>query len=158
MSARTISLKWGKERVRLDVPEGESPLVACAKYFRIPLDRITLVYKGKRFKHLDASVDSSEELFAPGVGDVLVLGTRAEKQLDAPSAVGALCGRVPLLGPLLAWVVAAVVDAACRLRSDWVPRLVRGAALLANGVVLFFSSLVPRLPSRRRPPPPAGGT
>lgn len=81
MSNRTIAFKWGSEMCRLDVPEGESPHHACSKHFGIPLERLTLVYKGKRYKHLDATVDAADVLFGPGVGTVLVLGTKAEKQL-----------------------------------------------------------------------------
>ena len=155
MSNRTIAFKFAGDTQRLDVPDGETPLVTCARHWNLPLDRVTLVWKGKRYKHLDATVDASDELFAPGVCTVLVLGTRAERQLDAPSPAAALCRRVPLFGPLLAALCALAADIAFRAWRDWAPAAARGAAAAVRGVALFFSSLVPRMPARRRRTPPA---
>lgn len=155
MSARTLLFRWRDESCRLDVPEDESPLRCAARHWRLPVERVTLVHKGRRYKHLDATVDASEELLeAPVVGAILVLGTRSSDQLDAPTRVEALARRVPLVGPLLAAAGAALARFVLTAFRDWLPAawaLGRGGA---GAVGLFFSSMVPRLPARRRPAPP----
>ena len=80
----------------------------------------------------------------------MVLGTPAHQQLDAPSRVAAVAQRVPLLGPLLACFCDAIVVLCVRARDDWAPALVRGLVAVARGIGLFFTSLVPRAPSRAR--------
>lgn len=148
MSTRTVALKWRTESVRLDVPEGESCVSAAARHFGVPVDRCVLVYKGKRYRQDDAVVDASDALFG-AAGPVLVLGTRAEHQLDAPSPAAALAARVPLIGPLLAWLFGLVAALACSVWRDWLPAAARAARGALDVVVLFLKSLVPRVPTRR---------
>ena len=148
MSTRTLSLKWRTTAARLDVPVGESPVTTAARHFGLVPARTTLVFRGKRYRLDDAVVDAADDLFGV-VGDILVLGTPAHQQLDAPSPVAALVCRVPLLGPLLACVCDAIVVLCVRARDDWAPALARGLVAFLRGVGLFFTSLVPR-PSRAR--------
>ena len=149
MSTRTLSLKWRTTTARLDVPSGESPVTTAARHFGLVPARTTLVFRGKRYRLDDAVVDAADDLFG-AVGDIMVLGTPAHQQLDAPSRAAAVAQRVPLLGPLLACVCDAIVVLCVRARDDWAPALVRLSVAVARGVSLFFSSLVPRAPSRAR--------
>ena len=149
MSTRTLSLKWRTTAARLDVPVGESPVTTAARHFGLVPSRTTLVFRGKRYRLDDAVVDAADDLFAVGDACIMVLGTPAHQQLDAPSRAASIAHRVPLLGPLLAWVCDAIVTILVRARDDWAPALVRGLVAVARGVGLFFSSLVPR-PSRAR--------
>ncbi len=149
MSTRTLSLKWRTTTVRLDVPSGESPITTAARHFGLVPSRTTLVYRGKRYRLDDAVVDAADDLFAVGDACIMVLGTPAHQQLDAPSRAASIAHRVPLLGPLLACVCDVVAGVLVRARDDWAPALVRGLVAVARGVGLFFSSLVPR-PSRAR--------
>ena len=149
MSTRTLTLKWRTTEARLDVPVGESPVTTAARHFGLVPARTTLVFRGKRYRLDDAVVDAADDLFGV-VGDIMVLGTPAHQQLDAPSRAAAVAQRVPLLGPLLACVCDIVVVLCVRARDDWAPALVRLAVAVARGVGLFFSSLVPRAPSRAR--------
>ena len=148
MSTRTLSLKWRTTAARLDVPVGESPITTAARHFGLVPSRTTLVYRGKRYRLDDAVIDAADDLFGV-VGDILVLGTPAHQQLDAPSPAAAVAQRVPLLGPLLACVCDVVVAILVRARDDWAPALARGLVAVVRGVGLFFTSLVP-LPSRAR--------
>ena len=148
MSTRTLSLKWRTTAARLDVPVGESPVTTAARHFGLVPSRTTLVFRGKRYRLDDAVVDAADDLFGV-VGDIMVLGTPAHQQLDAPSPAAAVAQRVPLLGPLLACVCDVVVAILVRARDDWAPALARGLVAVARGVGLFFTSLVP-LPSRAR--------
>ena len=149
MSTRTLSLKWRTTAARLDVPVGESPVTTAARHFGLVPARTTLVFRGKRYRLDDAVIDAADDLFGV-VGDIMVLGTPAHQQLDAPSRAAAVARRVPLLGPLLACVCDAIVFLCVRARDDWAPALARGLVAVARGVGLFFSSLVPRAPSRAR--------
>ena len=149
MSTRTLSLKWRTTAARLDVPVGESPVTTAARHFGLVPARTTLVFRGKRYRLDDAVIDAADDLFGV-VGDIMVLGTPAHQQLDAPSRAAAVARRVPLLGPLLACVCDAIVVLCVRARDDWAPALARGLVAVARGVGLFFSSLVPRAPSRAR--------
>ena len=149
MSTRTLSLKWRTTTARLDVPSGESPITTAARHFGLVPARTTLVFRGKRYRLDDAVVDAADDLFGV-VGDIMVLGTPAHQQLDAPSRAAAVAQRVPVLGPLLAFVCDAIVFLCVRARDDWAPALARGLVAVARGVGLFFSSLVPRAPSRAR--------
>ena len=149
MSTRTLSLKWRTTAARLDVPVGESPVTTAARHFGLVPARTTLVFRGKRYRLDDAVVDAADDLFGV-VGDIMVLGTPAHQQLDAPSRAASIAHRVPLLGPLLACVCDAIVVLCVRARDDWAPALARGLVAVARGVGLFFSSLVPRAPSRAR--------
>ena len=99
----------------------------------------------------DAVIDAADNLFGV-VGDIMVLGTPAHQQLDAPSPAAAVARRVPVLGPLLACVCDVIVSILVRVRArdDWAPALVRGLVAVVRGIGLFFSSLVPRAPSRAR--------
>ena len=148
MSTRTLSLKWRTTAARLDVPVGESPVTTAARHFGLVPARTTLVFRGKRYRLDDAVIDAADDLFGV-VGDIMVLGTPAHQQLDAPSPAAAVARRVPLLGPLLACVCDVVVAILVRARDDWAPALARGLVAVARGVGLFFTSLVP-LPSRAR--------
>ena len=148
MSTRTLSLKWRTTAARLDVPSGESPVTTAARHFGLVPERTTLVFRGKRYRLDDAVVDSADDLFGV-VGDIMVLGTPAHQQLDAPSRAAAVAQRVPLLGPLVACVCDAIVFLCVRARDDWAPALARGLVAFLRGVGLFFTSLVPR-PSRAR--------
>ena len=147
MSTRTLTLKWRMTTARLDVPSGESPITTAARHFGLVPSRTTLVFRGKRYRLDDAVVDAADDLFAVGDACIMVLGTPAHQQLDAPSRAASIAHRVPLLGPLLACVCDAIVVLCVRARDDWAPALVRGLVAVARGVGLFFSSLVPR-PSR----------
>ena len=149
MSTRTLSLKWRTTAARLDVPVGESPITTAARHFGLVPSRTTLVFRGKRYRLDDAVIDAADDLFGV-VGDIMVLGTPAHQQLDAPSPAAAVARRVPVLGPLLACVCDAIVVLCVRARDDWAPALARGLVAVARGVGLFFSSLVPRAPSRAR--------
>jgi hypothetical protein len=149
MSTRTLSLKWRTTSARLDVPVGESPVTTAARHFGLVPARTTLVFRGKRYRLDDAVVDAADDLFGV-VGDIMVLGTPAHQQLDAPSAAAAVARRVPVLGPLLACVCDVVVAILVRARVDWAPALARGLVAVGRGVGLFFTSLVPRAPSRAR--------
>ena len=91
MSTRTLSLKWRTTAARLDVPSGESPVTTAARHFGLVPARTTLVFRGKRYRLDDAVVDAADDLFGV-VGDIMVLGTPAHQQLDAPSPAAA--GRV----------------------------------------------------------------
>ena len=148
MSTRTLSLKWRTTAARLDVPVGESPVTTAARHFGLVPARTTLVFRGKRYRLDDAVIDAADDLFGV-VGDIMVLGTPAHQQLDAPSRAAAVARRVPLLGPLLAFVCDAIVFLCVRARDDWAPALARGLVAFLRGVGLFFTSLVPR-PSRAR--------
>ena len=145
---RTLSLKWRTTAARLDVPVGESPVTTAARHFGLVPARTTLVFRGKRYRLDDAVIDAADDLFGV-VGDIMVLGTPAHQQLDAPSRAAAVARRVPLLGPLLACVCDAIVVLCVRARDDWAPALARGLVAFLRGVGLFFTSLVPR-PSRAR--------
>ena len=149
MSTRTLSLKWRTTAARLDVPSGESPVTTAARHFGLVPARTTLVFRGKRYRLDDAVVDAADDLFGV-TGDIMVLGTPAHQQLDALSRAAAVAQRVPLLGPLVACVCDAIVFLCVRARDDWAPALARGLVAVARGVGLFFSSLVPRAPSRAR--------
>ena len=149
MSTRTLSLKWRTTAARLDVPVGESPVTTAARHFGLVPTRTTLVFRGKRYRLDDAVIDAADDLFGV-VGDIMVLGTPAHQQLDAPSRAAAVARRVPLLGPLLACVCDAIVVLCVRGRDDWAPALARGLVAVFRGVGLFFTSLVPRAPSRAR--------
>ena len=148
MSTRTLTFKWRTTSARLDVPVGESPVTTAAKHFGLVPARTTLVFRGKRYRLDDAVIDAADDLFGV-VGDIMVLGTPAHQQLDAPSRAAAVAQRVPLAGPLLACVCDAIVVLCVRGRDDWVPALARGLVAVARGIGLFFTSLVPR-PSRAR--------
>ena len=148
MSTRTLSLKWRTTTARLDVPVGESPVTTAARHFGLVPSRTTLVFRGKRYRLDDAVIDAADDLFGV-VGDIMVLGTPAHQQLDAPSRAASIAHRVPVLGPLLACVCDAIVVLCVRGRDDWVPALARGLVAVARGIGLFFTSLVPR-PSRAR--------
>ena len=148
MSTRTLSLKWRTTAARLDVPVGESPVTTAARHFGLVPARTTLVFRGKRYRLDDAVIDAADDLFGV-VGDIMVLGTPAHQQLDAPSRAAAVAQRVPLAGPLLACVCDAIVVLCVRARDDWAPALARGLVAVLRGVGLFFTSLVP-LPSRAR--------
>jgi len=148
MSTRTLSLKWRTTAARLDVPSGESPVTTAARHFGLVPARTTLVFRGKRYRLDDAVIDAADDLFGV-VGHIMVLGTPAHQQLDAPSRAAAVAQRVPLAGPLLACVCDAIVVLCVRGRDDWVPALARGLVAVARGIGLFFTSLVPR-PSRAR--------
>ena len=148
MSTRTLSLKWRTTAARLDVPVGESPVTTAARHFGLVPARTTLVFRGKRYRLDDAVIDAADDLFGV-VGHIMVLGTPAHQQLDAPSRAAAVAQRVPLAGPLLACVCDAIVVLCVRGRDDWVPALARGLVAVARGIGLFFTSLVPR-PSRAR--------
>ncbi len=150
MSTRTLTLKWRTTTARLDVPSGESPITTAARHFGLVPSRTTLVYRGKRYRLDDAVIDAADDLFAVGDACIMVLGTPAHQQLDAPSRAASIAHRVPLLGPLLACVCDIVVVLCVRARDDWAPALARGLVAVARGVGLFFSSLVPRAPSRAR--------
>ena len=149
MSTRTLSLKWRTTTARLDVPLGESPVTTAARHFGLVPSRTTLVYRGKRYRLDDAVIDAADDLFGV-VGDIMVLGTPAHQQLDAPSRAASIAHRVPLLGPLLACVCDAIVVLCVRARDDWAPALVRALVAVTRGVGLFFTSLVPWAPSRAR--------
>ena len=148
MSTRTLSLKWRTTMARIDVPVGESPVTTAARHFGLVPARTTLVFRGKRYRLDDAVIDAADDLFGV-VGHIMVLGTPAHQQLDAPSRAAAVAQRVPLAGPLLACVCDAIVVLCVRGRDDWVPALARGLVAVARGIGLFFTSLVPR-PSRAR--------
>ena len=148
MSTRTLTFKWRTTTARLDVPVGESPVTTAARHFGLVLARATLVFRGKRYRLDDAVVDAADDLFGVA-GDIMVLGTPAHQQLDAPSRAASIAHRVPVLGPLLACVCDAIVVLCVRGRDDWVPALARGLVAVARGIGLFFTSLVPR-PSRAR--------
>ena len=148
MSTRTLSLKWRTTTARIDVPVGESPVTTAARHFGLVPARTTLVCRGKRYRLDDAVIDAADDLFGV-VGHIMVLGTPAHQQLDAPSRAAAVAQRVPLAGPLLACVCDAIVVLCVRGRDDWVPALARGLVAVARGIGLFFTSLVPR-PSRAR--------
>ena len=148
MSTRTLSLKWRTTTARLDVPVGESPVTTAARHFGLVPSRTTLVFRGKRYRLDDAVVDAADDLFGVA-GDIMVLGTPAHQQLDAPSRAAAVAQRVPLAGPLIACLLDAAAAVLVRTRDDWAPALVRGLVAVARGVGLFFTSLVPR-PSRAR--------
>ena len=149
MSTRTLTFKWRTTTARLDVPSGESPVTTAARHFGLVPARTTLVFRGKLYRLDDAVIDAADDLFGV-VGDIMVLGTPAHQQLDAPSRAAAVARRVPLLGPVLACVCDAIVVLCVRARDDWAPALARGLVAVARGVGLFFSSLVPRAPSRAR--------
>ena len=149
MSTRTLSLKWRTTAARLDVPVGESPVTTAARHFGLVPARTTLVFRGKRYRLDDAVIDAADDLFGV-VGDIMVLGTPAHQQLDAPSPAAAVARRVPVLGPLLACLCDAIVTILVRARDDWAPALARGLVAVARGIGLFFTSLVPRAPSRAR--------
>ena len=149
MSTRTLSLKWRTTAARLDVPVGESPVTTAARHFGLVPARTTLVFRGKRYRLDDAVVDAADDLFGV-VGDIMVLGTPAHQQLDAPSPAAAVAQRVPLAGPLIGWLLDAAAAVLVRARDDWAPALARGLVAVARGVGLFFTSLVPRPPSRAR--------
>ena len=149
MSTRTLSLKWRTTTARLDVPSGESPVTTAARHFGLVPSRTTLVFRGKRYRLDDAVIDAADDLFGV-VGDIMVLGTPAHQQLDALSRAAAVAQRVPLLGPLVACVCDAIVFLCVRARDDWAPALARGLVAVTRGVGLFFTSLVPRAPSRAR--------
>ena len=108
MSTRTLSLKWRTTTVRLDVPSGESPVTTAARHFGLVPSRTTLVFRGKRYRLDDAVVDAADDLFGVA-GDIMVLGTPAHQQLDAPSHAASIAQRVPVLGPLLACLCDAIV-------------------------------------------------
>ena len=148
MSTRTLSLKWRTTTARLDVPVGESPVTTAARHFGLVPARTTLVFRGKRYRLDDAVIDAADDLFGVGDACIMVLGTPAHQQLDAPSRAASIAHRVPLLGPLLACVCDAIVVLCVRARDDLAPALVRGLVAVFRGVGLFFSSLVPRAPSR----------
>ena len=148
MSTRTLTFKWRTTTARLDVPSGESPVTTAARHFGLVPARTTLVFRGKRYRLDDAVIDAADDLFGV-VGDIMVLGTPAHQQLNAPSRAAAVAQRVPLAGPLLACVCDAIVVLCVRGRDDWVPALARGLVAVARGIGLFFTSLVPR-PSRAR--------
>ena len=149
MSTRTLSLKWRTTAARLDVPVGESPITTAARHFGLVPSRTTLVFRGKRYRLDDAVIDAADDLFGVA-GDIMVLGTPAHQQLDAPSRAAALAHRVPLAGPLIGWLLDAAAAVLVRARDDWAPALARGLVAVARGIGLFFSSLVPRAPSRAR--------
>ena len=98
----------------------------------------------------DAVIDAADDLFAVGDACIMVLGTPAHQQLDAPSRAAAVAQRVPVLGPLLACVCDIIVQILVRARDDLAPALARGLVAVARGIGLFFTSLVPRAPSRAR--------
>ena len=149
MSTRTLTFKWRTTTARLDVPSGESPITTAARHFRLVPARTTLVFRGKRYRLDDAVVDAADDLFAVGDACIMVLGTPAHQQLDAPSRAASIAHRVPLLGPLLACVCDVTAGVLVRARDDWAPALARGLVAVLRGVGLFFTSLVP-LPSRAR--------
>ena len=149
MSTRTLTFKWRTTTARLDVPSGESPITTAARHFGLVPSRTTLVYRGKRYRLDDAVVDAADDLFVVGDACIMVLGTQAHQQLDAPSRAAALAHRVPLAGPLIGWLLDAAAAVLVRARDDWAPALARGLVAVVRGVGLFFTSLVP-LPSRAR--------
>ena len=145
MSTRTLTLKWRTTAARLDVPPGESPVTTAARHFGLVPARTTLVFRGKRYRLDDAVIDAADDLFEVGDACIMVLGTPAHQQLDAPSRAAAVARRVPVL----ACVCDAIVVLCVRARDDWAPALARGLVAVLRGVGLFFTSLVP-LPSRAR--------
>ena len=149
MSTRTLTLKWRTTTARLDVPSGESPVTTAARHFGLVPARTTLVFRGKRYRLDDAVIDAADDLFGVGDACIMVLGTPAHQQLDAPSRAASIAHRVPLLGPLLACVCDAILTILVRARDDLAPALVRGLVAVARGIGLFFTSLV-TLPSRAR--------
>ena len=148
MSTRTLSLKWRTTTARIDVPVGESPVTTAARHFGLVPARTTLVFRGKRYRLDDAVVDAADDLFGV-VGDIMVLGTPAHQQLDAPSPAAAVAQRVPLVGPLIAMLLDVAGAVLVRVRDAWAPALIRLSVAVARGIGLFFTSLVPR-PSRAR--------
>lgn len=79
-----MKLRWKAEAAELAVADGGSPVAAAARRFSIPVDRCTLVHRGKRYK----STDPADVLAAllGATGTILVLGTREADQLDTPEA------------------------------------------------------------------------
>ena len=150
MSTRTLTLKWRTTAARLDVPVGESPVTTAARHFGLVPARTTLVFRGKRYRLDDAVIDAADDLFVVGDACIMVLGTPAHQQLDAPSRAAALAHRVPLAGPLIGWLLDAAAAVLVRARDDWAPALARGFVAVTRGVGLFFTSLVPWAPSRAR--------
>ena len=149
MSTRTLTLKWRTTTARLDVPSGESPITTAARHFGLVPSRTTLVYRGKRYRLDDAVIDAADDLFAVGDACIMVLGTPAHQQLDAPSRAAAVARRVPLVGPLIAMLLDVAGAVLVRVRDAWAPALIRLSVAVARGIGLFFTSLVPR-PSRAR--------
>ena len=150
MSTRTLTLKWRTTTARLAVPVGEPPVTTAARRFGLVPARTTLVCRGKRYRLDDAVIDAADDLFAVGDACIMVLGTPAHQQLDAPSRAASIAHRVPLLGPLLACVCDFIVRILVRARDGWAPALARGFVAVTRGVGLFFTSLVPWAPSRAR--------
>ena len=149
MSTRTLSLKWRTTTARLDVPVGESPVTTAARHFGLVPSRTTLVFRGKRYRLDDAVVDAADDLFA--VGDAYHgAGHAGAPAARRPSRAAAVAQRVPLLGPLLTFFCDTIVTILVRARDDWAPALARGLVAVARGIGLFFTSLVPRAPSRAR--------
>ncbi len=144
-----MTFKWRTTTARRDVPVGESPVTTAARHFGLVPARTTLVFRGKRYRLDDAVIDAADDLFAVGDACIMVLGTPAHQQLDAPARAASIGPRGPRLGPLLACVCDAIVVLCVRAREDWAPALARGLVAVARGIGLFFTSLVPR-PSRAR--------
>jgi len=107
---------------------------------------VTLVCKGKKYPNVLPQTATAELLALCTKGaTVLVVGTRAEQQLDAPRGPAWMwrLDRVPVVG----WVVLAVrwlVSYAWRVHRAWSPHLWSYAKTAAHVPFVFIGSLFPR--------------
>ncbi|KAJ8611492.1 hypothetical protein CTAYLR_010476 [Chrysophaeum taylorii] len=151
-----LLVKFGRIVDALPVAANETAHQVVARRFDVPVARLSLICRGRKFPH---SWDSTRTLLAESAlgHHTLVIGTRASEQLDVPRGVSAVLARVPIVGARVA-----VLAAWCErvLRGAWralVPRIVGALTDTVHFVAFFLGSFVPsssRRPPSRRPPRP----
>mmetsp|Transcript_982 Transcript_982/g.3340 ORF Transcript_982/g.3340 Transcript_982/m.3340 type:complete len:150 (-) Transcript_982:89-538(-) len=142
-----LLVRWGKEADALEVPEGRTAHEVVSSRFGIPVERLSLVCRGKK-SH------STEELLALCAQGavVMVVGTARRAQLDEPrSAALVALGRVPVVGRPMARSALSLWTFAVRCWGFAVPKVVHYTASAGKLAYLFVASLLPtwRRPERR---------
>ena len=97
-----LVVKYGKGMEEVEVQESETAQEAVSRRFGIPIERLSLVCRGKKFGRDRAATLELKALSAQG-HFVLVIGTPRAAQLDEPrGALTRSIARVPVVGPPLA--------------------------------------------------------
>ena len=79
-----VNLKWGRERLRVDVPDGAILHDVVATRFNIPRQRLRLTCKGKLFGAALPRTETDQLIEMSSDGHTItVLGTPAQQQLPA---------------------------------------------------------------------------
>ena len=146
--AEMLLVKWGKEADALAIPEGRTAHAIVSERFGIPLKRLTLVHRGKKYPNDLAATKELLMLSAKGQ-TILVIGTALSAQLDEPQGeVLATVARLPLIGRPTAHLLLNVFSLTLRCWNLVVPRVFSFTANAGRFAYLFVASLLP-FPSRR---------